>query len=134
MSPTSYQTAPPRSLMITADQHQVKPLERDGEAVLVCKVQPLARSVRLSSWSKSTSREVTSETTQRQATLFYGARYSQIAFIIPGAVVVGLLVGKLLDYWFHTHWLFLVGIIVGAIAGFVDVIQTVLRDKDLKSG
>jgi len=57
------------------------------------------------------------------------ARYSQIAFIIPAAVVVGLLLGKLLDYWLHTHWLFLVGIIVGAIAGFVDVIRTVLRDK-----
>jgi F0F1-type ATP synthase assembly protein I len=62
------------------------------------------------------------------------ARYSQIAFIIPAAVVVGLLVGKLFDYWFHTHWLFLVGVILGAIAGFVDLIRTVLRDKDLRSG
>ena len=34
------------------------------------------------------------------------ARYSEIAFIIPAAVVVGLLVGKLLDYWLRTHWLF----------------------------
>jgi F0F1-type ATP synthase assembly protein I len=62
------------------------------------------------------------------------ARYSQIGFIIPESVVVGLLVGKLLDHWLHTHWLFLVGIILGAIAGFVDVIRTVLRDKDSKSG
>jgi F0F1-type ATP synthase assembly protein I len=62
------------------------------------------------------------------------ARYSQIAFIIPASVVIGLLLGKLLDYWFHTHWLFLVGVIVGAIAGFVDLIRTILRDKDLKSG
>jgi len=57
------------------------------------------------------------------------ARYSQIAFIIPAAVVVGLLMGKLLDYWFHTHWLFLVGIIIGAVAGFVDMIRMVTRDK-----
>ncbi len=55
------------------------------------------------------------------------ARYSQIAFILPAAVVVGLLLGKLLDYWFHTHWLFLAGIIIGAIAGFVDIIRTVMR-------
>ncbi len=55
------------------------------------------------------------------------ARYSQIAFILPAAVVVGLLLGKLLDYWFHTHWLFLAGIILGAIAGFVDIIRTVMR-------
>lgn len=57
------------------------------------------------------------------------ARYSQIAFILPAAVVVGLLLCKLLDYWFHTHWIFLAGIIVGAIAGFVDIIRTVTRDK-----
>jgi ATP synthase protein I len=57
------------------------------------------------------------------------ARYSQLAFILPAAVVIGLLLGKLLDYWLHTHWLFLVGIIVGAIAGFVDIIRTVTRDK-----
>ncbi len=62
------------------------------------------------------------------------ARYSQIAFIIPAAVVVGLLVGKLFDYWFHTHWLFLVGIIIGAIAGFFDLIRTLMRDKSLRSG
>ncbi|MDR3749356.1 MAG: AtpZ/AtpI family protein [Acidobacteriota bacterium] len=57
------------------------------------------------------------------------ARYSQIAFIIPGAVVVGLLIGKLLDYWLHTRWLFLVGVILGAVAGFVDMIRTVTRSK-----
>jgi F0F1-type ATP synthase assembly protein I len=55
------------------------------------------------------------------------ARYSQIAFIIPAAVVVGLLLGKLFDYWFHTHWLFLAGLIVGAIAGLWDVIRTVIK-------
>jgi F0F1-type ATP synthase assembly protein I len=57
------------------------------------------------------------------------ARYSQIAFVIPAAVVVGLLLGKLLDHWLHTRWLFLVGIIIGSIAGFVDVIRTVIRQN-----
>jgi ATP synthase protein I len=57
------------------------------------------------------------------------ARYSQLAFILPAAVVVGLLIGKLFDYWFHTHWLFLAGIIIGAVAGFVDIIRTVTKDK-----
>jgi len=58
------------------------------------------------------------------------ARYSEIAFIIPAAVVVGLLLGKLLDYWLHTHWLFLGGIIFGAIVGFVQMIRMVTRTKD----
>jgi F0F1-type ATP synthase assembly protein I len=58
------------------------------------------------------------------------ARYSQIAFILPAAVVAGLLVGKLLDYWLQTHWLFLVCIILGAIAGFVDIIRTITRQRN----
>lgn len=58
------------------------------------------------------------------------ARYSQVAFIIPAAVVAGLLVGKLFDYWLHTHWLFLAGIILGAIAGFIDMIRMITRQKD----
>jgi F0F1-type ATP synthase assembly protein I len=58
------------------------------------------------------------------------AKYSEIAFIIPAAVVVGLLLGKLLDYWLHTRWLFLGGIIFGAIVGFIQMIRIVTRAKD----
>ena len=58
------------------------------------------------------------------------ARYSEVAFIIPAAVVVGLLLGKLLDYWLHTHWLFLVGVIFGAVVGFVQMIRMVTRNQD----
>ena len=58
------------------------------------------------------------------------ARYSEVAFVISAAVVVGLLLGKLLDYWLHTHWLFLVGIIFGAVVGFVQMIRMVTRTKD----
>ncbi len=64
---------------------------------------------------------------RKQSPAAVWARYSQIAFILPAAVVVGLLLGKLFDYWFHTHWIFLAGIIVGAVAGFVDIIRTVMR-------
>src|SRR5208283_4774152 len=90
-------------------------------------VHRLAGSVRLFLMSD----EQQDKTPQTAAVLW--ARYSQIAFIIPAAVVVGLLVGKLLDYWFHTRWLFLVGVILGAIAGFVELIRTVTRDKGLRS-
>ena len=57
------------------------------------------------------------------------ATYSQLAFVLPAAVVVGLLLGRLFDYWFNTKWLYMAGIIVGAIAGFVDSIRTVMKDK-----
>ena len=64
---------------------------------------------------------------RKQSSAVIWARYSQLAFVLPAAVVVGLLIGKLLDYWLHTHWIFLAGIIIGAIAGFVDIIHTVMR-------
>ena len=66
---------------------------------------------------------------RRESPAAIWARYSQIAFVIPAAVVIGMFLGKLLDYWLHTKWLFLVGIIIGAIAGFVDVIRTVIRQS-----
>ncbi len=69
------------------------------------------------------------EQSDKQSAAVLWARYSQIAFILPAAVVVGLLIGKLCDYWLHTRWLFLVGIIVGAIAGFVDMIRMITRQK-----
>jgi F0F1-type ATP synthase assembly protein I len=58
------------------------------------------------------------------------ARYSEIAFIIPAAVVVGLVLGKLADHLFHTHWLFLAGIIFGAVVGFIQMIRMVTKSKD----
>jgi F0F1-type ATP synthase assembly protein I len=60
-----------------------------------------------------------------QSAAILWARYSEIAFIIPAAVVVGLLIGKLLDHWLHTHWLFIAGVIVGGILGFVQMIRMV---------
>ena len=53
------------------------------------------------------------------------ANYSQIAFIFPAATVVGWLVGVGLDHWLHTIWLYLVGLILGIVAGFVELIRIV---------
>jgi F0F1-type ATP synthase assembly protein I len=53
------------------------------------------------------------------------AAYSQIAFIFPAATVVGWLIGAALDHWLHTTWLYIVGLIVGIVAGFVELIRLV---------
>lgn len=55
-------------------------------------------------------------------------RYSQLAFVLPTALVVGWLVGAALDRWLHTTWIYLAGIVLGIVAGFVDLIRTVMRD------
>lgn len=56
-------------------------------------------------------------------------RYSQLAFVLPTALVVGWLVGAALDRWLHTTWIYLAGIFLGIVAGFVDLIRTVMRDS-----
>ena len=53
------------------------------------------------------------------------ANYSQLAFIFPAATVAGWLIGLALDHWLHTTWLYLVGLILGIIAGFAELIRTV---------
>ena len=53
------------------------------------------------------------------------ARYSQLAFVLPAATLVGWLIGLALDHWLHTTWLYLAGLILGIAAGFVELIRTV---------
>jgi len=64
--------------------------------------------------------------------LVSAARYSEVGFIIPAAVFLGYAIGRLGDYWLHTHWLYLAGIIFGAVVGFVQMIRmasALSRDK-----
>jgi ATP synthase protein I len=56
------------------------------------------------------------------------ARYSQLAVVLPAALVVGWLIGAALDRWLHTTWLYLAGILVGIAAGFVELLRTAMRD------
>jgi len=57
------------------------------------------------------------------------ANYSQLAFVFPAATVVGWLIGSAMDRWLHTTWLYLAGLIVGIIAGFVELIRTVMSSE-----
>ena len=55
------------------------------------------------------------------------ANYSQLAFNFPAATVAGWLIALALDRWLHTTWLYLVGLILGIIAGFVELIRTAIK-------
>ena len=54
------------------------------------------------------------------------ARYSEIGFILPAAVIVGYLIGLALDHWLHQHWIYLAGLIFGAVVGFIKMIRMAL--------
>ena len=63
------------------------------------------------------------KTPEKKEPLVSLARYSEIGFIIPGATLLGFFLGKLLDYWLHTKWLYLVGLLFGAVVGFAQMIR-----------
>ncbi len=57
------------------------------------------------------------------------ARYSQLAIALPAATVIGWIIGYLLDRWLHTTWLYLVGLLLGIAAGFIELIRAVTSSE-----
>lgn len=56
------------------------------------------------------------------------AEYSALALLLPVSTFVGYVIGYELDRLFHTHFLYIVLLIVGSIGGFVQLIRQVMRD------
>ena len=51
----------------------------------------------------------------------------QLALAIPIGCVLGMLLGSWLDRRFHTGWIAIAGILVGAVAGFVQIFTVAAR-------
>jgi ATP synthase protein I len=51
----------------------------------------------------------------------------QLAIALPAGCVIGWLVGSLLDKHFHQGWIAVVGIVLGAVAGFVQIFRTAAK-------
>jgi ATP synthase protein I len=54
-------------------------------------------------------------------------RLTQIAFVLPAAVLIGWGMGALLDKWLHTQWIYIVGVVFGGIAGLTEAVRQALR-------
>ena len=46
-------------------------------------------------------------------------KLTQIAFALPVAALIGWFAGTMLDRALHTHWIYIAGLVVGVVAGFV---------------
>jgi ATP synthase protein I len=66
---------------------------------------------------------------EKRSFLVLAARYSGLALALPASTFVGWVIGTLLDKWLHTTWLYLAGLIVGSIAGFVELIRAVTSSE-----
>ena len=53
--------------------------------------------------------------------------FIQLAIALPAGCVIGWLVGEALDKHFHTHWIGVVGILVGAAGGFIQIFTMASR-------
>lgn len=56
-------------------------------------------------------------------------RYSHLAFVLPAAIIAGLIIGHLLDRWLKTSWITLAGLFVGCIAGFAELIRGIIQSS-----
>lgn len=59
-------------------------------------------------------------------------RYSYLAFLLPVSTLVGYVIGYLLDKAFHTHFLYLIFLLLGIASGFIELIREVNRDESGK--
>jgi len=57
------------------------------------------------------------------------SRYIELGVLLPACTFIGWLIGTALDKWLHTTWLYLLGLILGIAAGFVQLIRTVMSSE-----
>ena len=51
----------------------------------------------------------------------------QLAIALPAGCLIGWLLGAWLDHHFHQNWIGIVGILLGAVAGFLQMFTTAAR-------
>ena len=57
------------------------------------------------------------------------ARYSELALALPACTFAGWLLGYVLDKWLGTKFFFIIGLLCGIAAGFVELVRTVLKSE-----
>ncbi|HEY2016723.1 MAG TPA: AtpZ/AtpI family protein [Bryobacteraceae bacterium] len=57
------------------------------------------------------------------------AEYSSLALLLPISTLVGYGIGYWLDKKFGTQWIQIVGLILGSVAGFVQLIRQIMQDS-----
>ena len=55
--------------------------------------------------------------------------YASLAFLLPAATCVGWVMGHLADKALGTTYLYIPGLVLGTVAGFVELIRTVTRNS-----
>lgn len=70
-----------------------------------------------------------SKRSETMSTIVKAERLTQIAFVLPAAVLIGWGVGLLMDKWLHQHWIYIAGLVLGAVAGMFEAVRQALSAK-----
>ena len=54
--------------------------------------------------------------------------YISLGFLLPASTLAGYVIGYLMDKEFDTRWMYIAGIVLGSVAGFVKLVQQLTRD------
>jgi F0F1-type ATP synthase assembly protein I len=57
-------------------------------------------------------------------------KYYGLAFLLPTCILVGYVIGYLLDKAFKTHFLYIVFLLFGVAAGIIELIRELNRASD----
>jgi F0F1-type ATP synthase assembly protein I len=60
---------------------------------------------------------------------YWLGKYLSLALALPASVAGGYIVGSIGDHYFHLPVLRAVGIILGMVAGMIQVVQQISRDE-----
>jgi F0F1-type ATP synthase assembly protein I len=66
------------------------------------------------------------ESTSKRSALLQAAKYSHVALALPAATFVGWLLGTMMDRWLHTGWIYILGLVLGIVAGFVELARAAI--------
>lgn len=66
---------------------------------------------------------------ENQKSLIWLSKYLSLAFTLPASVLAGYILGAVVDRWLHLPILRAVGILLGMVAGMVQIIREISRDE-----
>ena len=66
---------------------------------------------------------------ENQKSLIWLSKYLSLAFTLPASVLAGYILGAIADHWLHIPVLRAVGILLGMVAGLIQIIREISRDE-----
>jgi F0F1-type ATP synthase assembly protein I len=66
---------------------------------------------------------------ENKNSLIWLSKYLSLAFTLPASVLAGYILGAVADHWLHIPVLRAAGILLGMVAGLVQIIREISRDE-----